>query len=261
MSSVEMKLHGAIARIEIDNPPVNALSEAVLQGLGGAIGDAEAVGARVVLLTSTGTKAFAAGADLSELEHLLGSPEAAASHVALTDSVFGAIRSCPIPVVVALHANAVGGGLELALACDVIVAEDHVRLGLPESSLGLIPGAGGTQQLTHIVGPVLAKKLLMFGSLLTAAEAHAIGLVSEVCADGAAIERATELASRLATGSPASLAAIKRVVHEGVLHPDRGAEAERAEFLQLLQGEDAQEGCAAFLSKRRPSFGRLPERS
>jgi enoyl-CoA hydratase len=262
MAVVETTLDGGVARVEIDNPPVNALSESVLAALGDAVTSASATAdVRAIVITSTGTKAFAAGADLSELEHMLGSREAAESHVALTREVFGALRSSPVPIVAALHANAVGGGLELALACDVVVAEEHVRLGLPESGLGLIPGAGGTQHLVRVLGPVLAKKLLMFGTLISAEDAHRAGLVSEVCPDGEAAARATELAARLAGGSAASLAAIKRVVHEGVLHPERGEDVERDEFLQLLVGDDAREGCAAFLSKRRPAFGRRSEGS
>ncbi len=261
-AAVRARAEGAVTLVEIDNPPVNALSESVLGALGEAVesaaSDAET---RAIVITSTGERAFAAGADLSELEHMLGSRKVAESHVALTSRVFGALRASPVPIVAAVHANAVGGGLELALACDVIVAEAHVRLGLPESGLGLIPGAGGTQQLTRILGPVLAKKLLMFGTLLSAEEAYRIGLVSEVCPDGEAVARATDLATRLAAGSSASLAAIKRVVHEGVLHPDRGDDRERAEFLGLLEGSDAIEGCAAFLAKRRPVFGRRSEGS
>lgn len=261
-AAVRAAVEGSVARVEIDNPPVNALSESVLDALGQVVETAAATtDVRAIVITSTGDRAFAAGADLSELEHMLGSRKVAESHVALTSRVFGSLRNSPVPIVAAVHANAVGGGLELALACDVIVAEQHVRLGLPESGLGLIPGAGGTQQLTRILGPVLAKKLLMFGSLLSAEEANRIGLVSEVCPDGEAVARATELATRLAAGSSSSLAAIKRVVHAGVLHPDRGEELERAEFLALLEGDDAIEGCAAFLAKRRPEFGRRQEGS
>jgi len=262
MATVTTTLDGAVARIEIDNPPVNALSESVLDALGAAVASAsDDLDVRAIVLASNGSKAFAAGADLSELEHMLGSREAAESHVALTRRVFGALRSSPVPFVAAVQADAVGGGFELALACDVIVAEEQVRVGLPESGLGLIPGAAGTQQLLRLLGPLFAKKLLMFGTLLGAEEAQRVGLVSEVVPEGQGLERAAAMASRLARGSSASLAAIKRVVHEGVLRPDRGEDVERHEFLQLLEGDDAREGCAAFLSKRRPVFGRRSEGS
>ena len=254
---VGLSVEAGVATITVDNPPVNALDDPTLIGLREA---AEEAGARddvrAVVLTGTGEKAFIAGADLRTLAQALG-PDGDASlmdeHVGLTGPAFAALTRIAAPVIAAVQANAVGGGLEFALCCDLIVAGARARFGLPEVTLGLIPGGGGTQRLARRVGGGTALELALGGRVIDAARALEIGLVNAVAED--ALAEARTLAERLARLPAVAIQAAKRAVRAGL---DEGIEPglalERELFLAVARTADAAEGASAFLEKRRPEF-------
>jgi enoyl-CoA hydratase/carnithine racemase len=252
---VTVERDGAVATVIVENPPVNSLDDPTLEGLGEAAGklagDAEV---RAIVLTGAGEKAFLAGADLRSLQHALGTPEMDA-HVALTRPVFDAWRALEQPVVAAVQASAVGGGFEFMLVCDLIVADPRARFGLPEVTLGLMPGGGGTQRLPRRVGWTAAAELLLLGRLVKAERARELGVVNVVAAEGGALGEAQELAGRLAALPAVAVQSAKRALRQA-LEPglDEGLDAERDLFLAVAASEDASEGAAAFLDKREPSF-------
>jgi enoyl-CoA hydratase len=253
---VRVGREGAVAVVEIDNPPVNTMADVVLEGLADAAavlaGDAAV---RAVVLTGAGKKAFASGADLREFRAMLGDEDAIAHHTLLTRRALGAIAALPQPTVAALQASAVGGGLELALACDLLVADARARIGLPETGLGLIPGAGGTQRLARRIGTAAAFELIALGRLLGAEEAHARGLLSAVAEPGGALARALELAGQLAERPAQAVQAAKRAVMGGAeLDLETGLDLERDCFRRVLRSDDAVAGVEAFLERRQPAF-------
>ncbi|MGH2939492.1 MAG: enoyl-CoA hydratase/isomerase family protein [Solirubrobacterales bacterium] len=252
---VEIEIEGAVATVWVDNPPVNALADAVIEALGSAAAQIAASEVRAVVLTGAGERTFLAGADLNEFGRALGDAEKMAGHARLTGEVFGGWLALPIPVVAAVGGHATGGGLEMALLCDLIVVDPRARLGLPEVTLGLIPGAGGTQRLPRRVGRGLASRMLLLGILLDAEEALAAGLVDQVAEPGQALGEAQELAARLARASGPAIRAGKAALRAAATEPlDRGLERERELFLGVARGADAREGVTAFIEKRRPEF-------
>ncbi|MBM3679551.1 MAG: enoyl-CoA hydratase/isomerase family protein, partial [Actinobacteria bacterium] len=197
--AVRVAIDGPVAVVTVDNPPVNALGNAILEALGAAASALAAdEGVRAVVLTGAGEKAFMAGADLDEFRGFLDTPAAIEEHVGISRRALDALCALPQPVVAAIQASAMGGGLEVALACDLLVADPVAKLGLPEIRLGLMPGAGGTQRLPRRIGEGRAKELIMLGSALAAEEALGIGLVNRVSEPGAALAEAVALAERLA---------------------------------------------------------------
>jgi enoyl-CoA hydratase len=254
--SVDVSRADAVAIVTLDDPPVNALSEDLLHELDRAIAKLAADhGLRAVVLTGAGEKAFAAGAKLDELAAVMKDPEAIAAHTGLTRRVLGAIEALPQPVVAAVQAAAVGGGLEVALACDLIVVDERAKLGLPEVGLGLIPGAGGTQRLPRRVGATRAIPMLMLGELLSAEEAVAVGLAYRATPAGAALGMSLELAEQLANRPAQAVRAIKRAVRAGAgVSLDDGLDIEHAEFSAILATPDAAEGVAAFIERRAGRF-------
>jgi enoyl-CoA hydratase/carnithine racemase len=253
---VQVRREDAVGVVTIDNPPVNTLGNPVLEALLAAFESLDAEPAiRAVVVTGTGDKAFASGADLPEFVQMLDSPDEIAFHTSLTRRLFGTISELRPPVVAAVQAAAVGGGLELALSCDLIVADERARLGVPEVGLGLIPGAGGTQRLPRRIGAARATELVLRGRLLKAADAERIGLVNEVAPEGSAVERAVELATELASRPAVAVQAAKRAMRIGIGLPlNDGLDVEHDEFLGTLASEDAREGVDAFLNRRRPEF-------
>jgi enoyl-CoA hydratase len=253
---VEVRRDGAVGVVTINNPPVNTLGNPVLEALLGAVQSLQDdPGIRSLVITGTGEKAFASGADLPEFVQMLDSPDEIAFHTSLTRRLFGTISELRPPVVAAVQAAAVGGGLELALSCDLIVADERARLGVPEVGLGLIPGAGGTQRLPRRIGAARAIELVLRGRLLKAADAERIGLVNEVAPEGSALERAVELAAEIASRPAVAVQAAKRAMRIGIGLPlNEGLDVEHDEFLGTLASEDAREGVDAFLNRRPPEF-------
>jgi len=205
---------------------------------------------RVIVLTGSGG-CFVAGTDLAEMLDMTPGDHARLK----TERVFSALRQCPKPLIAAVEGYALGGGCELALCCDLIVAGVSASFGQPEIRVGIMPGAGGTQKLPRIIGAYRAMKLLLTGEPVAAPEALQMGLVSEVVPDGGALERALALARTIASMPPLAVRAIKEVVLAGQNLPLDGALAlERKAFLLLFDTQDQKEGMRAFLEKRKPVF-------
>ena len=253
--TVRVERDAGVAVVTIDNPPVNALDEATLEALGEAAaavaGDRDV---RAVILTGAGGKALAAGADLNELKQALGNRAEIEHHVGITRPVFAAWWGIEVPVIAAVDGSAAGGGLEFALACDLIVANRDAKLGFPEARLGLIPGAGGTQRLPRRVGTAAALQLIALGRLVDAETAQRLGLV-DVVADGTALAEARALGAKLAAMPGEAVRGAKRAGRIAAERPlEEGLDAERELFLDLAMTADAAEGATAFLERRPAEF-------
>jgi enoyl-CoA hydratase len=242
-----------VALVTIQRPEaLNALSFAVLEELATALelldGDEDC---RCIVLTGSGERAFAAGADIRELAVQTPVTLTRDREFARWDRV-GRIRT---PLVAAVRGMALGGGCELAMACDMIVAGESAQFGQPEIKLGVMPGAGGTQRLTRAIGKAKAMEMILTGRTMDAHEAEARGLVTSVVPDEATVDAALDLAARVAAMPPVAAAAAKEAVlraHE--LSLSAGLEWERRAFFLLFATEDQTEGMAAFVEKRRPSW-------
>ncbi len=245
-----------IAVVTINRPDkFNALNEEVVADIGAAMDELAAEeGVLAIVLTGAGDKSFVSGADIGLLQSLK-SPEAAAEHSRLGQAVMQKIESLPKPVIAAINGYALGGGLELAMACDIRLAADTARMGQPEIGLGLSPGYGGTQRLPRLVGKGMAKMMILSGDMIDAQEALRIGLVQKVVPGAELLTEAKALASKLAEKAPLSAAACKRAINQGLETDLQGGLAiEALEFGGLSATEDYQEGTVAFLEKRKPVF-------
>ena len=207
---------------------------------------------RVLVITGAGDKAFIAGADISEFE---GRSPVDQYRVMTDSSVFLAVDRFPKPTIAAINGFCLGGGCELAMACDIRIASQKAKLGQPEINLGLLPGGGGTQRLPRLVGMGAAFKLLYTGDFIRADEALRIGLVDEVVPAGDVAARAKELAEAIAAKSPVALRLIKQAVRTSMRTPlDEGLSQEVSLFALAFASEDMKEGVDAFLNKRKPNF-------
>ena len=252
---VKVEVADGVATVAVNSPPVNAMGAGVLHGLAStarSLAGDDAV--RAVVVVGAGTKAFMAGADISEFAELRERPAGMQEHAALAGRMWDAWRALPQPVVAAVQASAVGGGLEFALACDIIVADETAMFGLPEVKLGLIPGGGGTQRLPARVGAAAAKELMLLGSLVDAERARALGLVNRVAPHGQALALAQQLAAEIAARPRVAVQAIKRAVDASRPDLAAGLARERQIFLEVSRSDDFTEGFSAFLEKRAPHF-------
>lgn len=232
-----------VAVVRIDNPKVNALSASVLDELAAVFSTLHADPPGAVVVTG-GERIFSAGAEVREFE----GPEKAAEVTERFHRTLDLVASLPRMTIAAICGYALGGGLELALACDMRIAGRSARLGLPEILLGIIPGGGGTQRLPRLVGPAKAKEMIVTGRQVTAEEAASAGLVNEVVDDAEVLGRALELAGELARGPLVAQALAKRAVDEGLdLGLEEGLHLERELFVDVFGTEDAREGIASFL--------------
>lgn len=240
-----------IAVVTLDRPPMNAIDEEVARGLADAAAELERDDeTRAVLVESAVEGVFMAGADLLVIEAM--TPEQVDDALAIQE-VFNAFAAVPQPTVAAINGHALGGGCELALACDFrLMARGHGRIGQPEVRLGLIPGAGGTQRLTRIVGQARATALLMKGIQLDADEAERDGLVHFALDEGELAERARDFTVRLARQAPIALRAIKRAIRAA--YEGDGFEVERQGFRETLLSEDAKIGVRAFFAGESAEF-------
>jgi enoyl-CoA hydratase len=252
MALVDVERRGAVAVALLNQPErLNALSRALMRELADALAAADddaAVGAMVIAGRG---RAFAAGADVREL--------AAATPLEVAEGPFFAdwerLRRLRKPLVAAVHGFALGGGCELAMMCDLIVAASDARFGQPEIKLGLIPGAGGTQRLTRAVGKARAMELVLTGEPMTAEEAHMLGLVNRLVPAERVLDEAVALAERIAALPAAAVAVAKQMVLAAFATDlDTGLALERRAFGLLVGSADGREGTAAFLEKRPPRW-------
>ncbi|MCZ7534803.1 MAG: enoyl-CoA hydratase/isomerase family protein [Acidimicrobiia bacterium] len=233
-----------VAVLRLNRPPMNPLSHALLDELGSAATAVSADPAVRAVVVGGSEKAFAAGADINEFED----QEAARRVGAAFRAAFDAVAGIPCPVIAAIRGYALGGGLELAMSCDLRVAADTARVGQPEILLGIIPGAGGTQRLPRLVGPARAKELVWSGRQVRADEALAIGLVDRVVASDEVEETAMRLAASFADGPAAAIALAKRAIDGGLDGPlPGGLDLEHECFVESFATDDARAGIASFL--------------
>ena len=255
LANLSYEVTDGIATITVDRPKVlNALNTQTLRELDEAFAEAGSDDAvRVVIVTGSGEKAFVAGADIKELNEL--SSLEAARHAAMGQSVFNRLERLGKPSIAAINGFALGGGLELAMACTLRLAADTARMGLPEITLGVIPGFAGTQRLPRLVGQGRALEMVLTGGMVKADRAEAMGLVNEVVEAGALLDRARELAAQLAGFSAATLGLAEATVRQGMeMAFDEAVAFEAAQFGVAFATEDAREGMAAFVEKRKAGF-------
>ncbi|MDB5005463.1 MAG: enoyl-CoA hydratase [Mucilaginibacter sp.] len=233
---------------------LNALNAATLGELHTALTNAfadETVGG--IIITGAGPKAFVAGADIAEFADLDvegGRKLAVDGHT----KIFDLIENAGKPVIAAINGFALGGGLELAMACHIRIASDNAKMGLPEVSLGLIPGYGGTQRLTNLVGKGKALEMIMTADMITAADAYQSGLVNHVVTPEELIPKAEEILQKILSRAPLAIAAAIKAVNAAGLNNGNGYETEIAEFAKCFGTDDFKEGVSAFLEKRKSAF-------
>lgn len=252
---VTYQMEENIAVVTIDNPPVNAVSEqtkddmeAVFDELNKKIDEV-----KVVILTGAGDKAFVAGGDIKEFPHL--SPERAKARLKRSRRLLVKVEKYERPVICAINGFCLGTGLELAMCCDIRIATEKSKFGQPETNLALIPGSGGTQRLTRLVGAGIAKELIFTGRFVGADEAKKIGLINLVTPEGKHLDEAKEMAKSLCSKSPLALRAAKEAIDRGInMTLDNGLDVEADLWCFLCGTQDQKEGALAFLEKRKPVF-------
>jgi enoyl-CoA hydratase/carnithine racemase len=252
MADVDVVVRGDVAVIRLNRVSArNALSTGLAEELIEACG--AVAGVRAVVLSSADPKAFCVGADLKERSRLTDA-EFMAQRLVFRRA-FAAVRELPVPVVAAVHGHALGGGFELALSCDVIVADETAVVGLPEVRLGIVPGAGGTQLLPRRVGAGVAADLILTGRHVEAAEARRLGLIDRLVPGGADHGTAIELAGLIAANSPVAVAAARNAVRRA-LDTDlaAGLDIEDAAWRAAVFSDDRREGVRAFIEGRRPHW-------
>jgi len=245
--------HDGVVLVTLDRPEVlNSLDYRTLGELADALealdGD-ESV--RCVVITGAGDRAFAAGADIKEMADATPVTMSAANNFARWER----LKRVRVPLIAAVRGFALGGGCELAMACDIVVAADDATFGQPEIKLGIMPGAGGTQRLTRALGKARAMELILTGRTFTAREAYERGLVSEIVAREETLPAALALASEIASLPPLAVRAAKEAVNRAYeLSLEAGLEFERRNFFMLFASDDQKEGMAAFVEKRKPAW-------
>jgi enoyl-CoA hydratase/carnithine racemase len=251
--TISLMIEGAVATIKLNRPDaLNALNSTMVLELVGALNELEADDSvRCVVLTGS-DKVFCVGADVKEMAKLSAAEISRADHLR---AVWDRAWKFRKPLIAALSGYALGGGLELAMCCDIIVASEETKLGQPEINIGIIPGGGGTQRLVRALGKYKASEIILTGGMISADEAHAHGLVNKVVPPGKYLEEAIKLASDVASKAPLAVRSAKQAIaaaQESSL--SSGLEVERWLFYDLFTTEDKKEGMDAFLGKRKPNF-------
>ena len=254
-NTIEVAVEENVAVITINRPKfLNALNTEVLNELSQAVdlidGDSTI---RVVVLTGSGEKAFVAGADISEMQNK--NVLEAREFSALGNKVFSKIENVKMPVIAAVNGFALGGGCELAMACDIRIAGHKAKFGQPEIGLGIMPGFGGSQRLPRLVGKGIAKEILFTGEMINAERAYEIGLVNRIVDASELLDEVKKMAQTIASKSPLGVSFTKKAVNEGSnLDLERAVSLEAELFGSLFSTKDQKEGMSAFLEKRQAVF-------
>lgn len=244
-----------LAILTINRPAaLNALNADTLHELGQAIQMlTEDQEVKVIILTGAGEKAFVAGADIAFMQQL--DPIAARQFALTGQMVFNQIESCPKPVIAAINGYALGGGCELAMACDIRIASEKAKFGQPEVNLGVIPGFAGTQRLARLVGKGKAKELIFTGDMIDAQEAYQIGLINQIVPHDQLMDQTKKMGLKIASKAVVAVQLAKRAINEGLEMPLEQANYHEANYFGLcFATNDQKEGMAAFLAKRPPQF-------
>lgn len=254
--NLKVGVQDRIAVIAIDHPPANAFDQRTLDELGAAIDDATGnPDVKAIIVTGAGQFAFVAGADIKEIKALEGNQDAIRAYMQKGQTLFNKIEASPKPVIAAINAVALGGGLELALACHMRVAGDKARFGLPEINLGIMPGWGGTQRLQRVVGKSKAIEMILTGDILNAQEAYRINLVNKVVPATAVVKEAMGLAKKITEKGGVAIAKALEAINAGSDLPlAEGLAIELDGITGLAMTNDAREGILAFIEKRRANF-------
>lgn len=249
-----VKEENDVVTVTINRPEaLNALNESVVKNLDAVLASFAGQGIRAMILTGAGEKAFVAGADIKQFESMTS--DTAVAFARRGQALFARFEALPFPVIAAVNGFALGGGLELALACDFIYASENAKFALPECTLGIMPGFGGTVRLPRRIGAGKAREMAYTGAQITAADALACGLVNKVVPLADLLAVATETAKVCGSRAPLALAHIKSAIRQGMnTTDDQASELEARYFGELFASEDQREGVAAFLQKRKPSF-------
>jgi enoyl-CoA hydratase len=260
-NTIIFEIRENIATITFNRPEVlNALNEEALKEFSSALDEIHAnQDIRVLILTGAGEKSFIAGADIKLF--LTFTPLKAKKFCEGGRSLMNKLRDLPIPVIAAVNGFALGGGCEVAMACDFIYASENAMFGLPEITLGIIPGFGGTQRLPRFVGESMAKELIFTGKMIPASEAKSIGLANKVCPQEALMDETIQTAKTIASRGKVSVRAAKQAITNGMnVDLATGCRMEIDAFALCFTSPDAKEGASAFLEKRPPNFkGSLKE--
>ena len=251
---IKVAVEDRLAVVTIDRPPVNALSLQVMAELNTCL---EAIkidsAVAVVILTGGGSFAFVAGADVKEISEL--GPGQGAEVAAQGQAVIMKIQRLGKPVIAAINGVCLGGGNELAMACHLRITGDRARFGQPEVNLGIMPGFGGTQRLPRLIGKTKATELILTGDMITAAEAHRLGLVNQVVPQDQVMKAAKDLARKILSKGQAAIRASLQAIEDGLDGSlDAGLAKEAEAFGRVADTEDRKEGISAFLGKRQPKF-------
>ena len=232
---------------------LNALNSKVFQELEACLSSLESSSLRVLIVQGAGDKAFVAGADIKEMSAF--NVKSAEEFSKTGQRVFSMLEALPFPVIALIQGFALGGGLELALACDILLLEESSKIGFPEVTLGLFPSFGGTQRLTRAVGFYKAKEMIFSGNFYTAQSAYSMGLANEVLPQESLIKKAEELSRIFQKRGPLAIAQAKQLIQKGRdLNLQSALALEAKEFARLFEKEDSKEGMRAFIEKRPPQF-------
>ncbi len=252
MEELSTITEGQIKIITITRPKaLNALNKSLIEEIGAAVQSAMQEDSIFgVIITGEGTKAFAAGADIKGFPSL--DLKAASALVQSGNRVFDLIASAPKPVIAVVNGYALGGGLELAMACHMRIANEEAVFGMPEVKLGLIPGYGGTQRLASLIGKAKALEYILTADMMNAAEALDLGLVNHLMASEETLQKAKDIILKISKRGPNAVSAAIQCIN--LAESDQGYSAEQEHFVQLMLSSEAREGVSAFLEKRKANF-------
>jgi enoyl-CoA hydratase len=254
MDYVRVEREGGVAVLTVDRQEkLNALDGQVIEEIGQALLELESEGPRAIIVTGAGERAFIAGADIRAMSVM--DPIEAKRFSEIGHAAMALLDRSPIPTIAAVNGYALGGGCEVAIACDIRIAAENATFGFPEVGLGILPGMGGTQRLPRLVGPALAKELIFTGRRIGAEEARGIGLANRVVGQGEALDAARELAAEISENGPLAVRYAKAATNRALdVDLISGLEFEADQFALLFATEDAREGMNAFGEKRKPRF-------